>query len=189
MAKKVLVLGGTRSGKSAFAEKICLKLGETVAYIATGEPFDEEMKIRIAKHRRQRPSTWQTVEAYRELGGIAESVTEHTEVVILDCVTVYINNLMYHHSVDVETATREQLRELERYISEDIDCFVQEIADREMALVMVSDEVGLGIVPENKLSRIYRDMIGIINQRLAKRCDEVYLVVSGIPLQIKGQHS
>lgn len=185
MTRQILVLGGSRSGKSIFAESLCPKLGDLIAYIATGEPFDEEMQERIRKHRQQRPSSWRTIEAYRDLSGIDEEL-DGMNTVMLDSITVYVNNMMYHSKVDVQTASAEQLRELEKHILEDIEAFMQRMNHKGLSLIIVSDEIGMGIIPENKLSRIYRDMVGTVNQQIAARCDEVYLVVSGITISIKG---
>lgn len=184
MSKRILTLGGSRSGKSVFAESLCSKLGDSIAYIATGEPFDEEMRERIRKHRQQRPSAWRTIEAYRDLSGIDEEL-DGMDAVMLDSITVYVNNMMYHSKVDVETASREALWDLERYILKDLEDFVRKMDSKGLSLVIVSDEIGMGIIPENKLSRIYRDMVGTVNQRIAALCDEVYLVVSGIAIPIK----
>lgn len=186
MFKVVLVTGGARSGKSYFAEEICKNIGEKVSYLATSEAFDQEMKDRIEKHKKQRPSSWKTYEAYNNLIDLVPDIAKNSDTVILDCLTVMANNLLYHSNLDIEKATQAEIDALEKKIQEELVSFILALKFNKLNLVMVTNELGMGIVPENKMSRVYRDIIGRINQVAARYSDEVYFVVSGISQKIKG---
>lgn len=186
MKEIVLVTGGSRSGKSLFAEKLCRERGEKIAYLATAEPFDEEMRDRIRKHRMQRPSNWETIETYGELSAVSERLGGF-DTVLLDCLTVYVNNLIYHSGIDLMQAKRREIDLLEQTILEDVEYFVRDLKKKKRQLIMVTDELGMGIVPDTRLSRVYRDILGRVNQKAAALSEEVYFVVSGIPLCIKGK--
>lgn len=168
MTRLTLVLGGARSGKSGYAEGLAKTVPGRKTYIATAEPFDSEMRERIARHRVQRESDgWLTVEAPLEP---AEALRIAQGFVLLDCVTVWIGNLM-HHELDVAAA---------------IKGLCAALAAREGETVVVSNEVGSSIVPENALARRFRDEQGRVNQQLAALADQVVLVVAGLPLKLKG---
>ncbi|WP_313567326.1 bifunctional adenosylcobinamide kinase/adenosylcobinamide-phosphate guanylyltransferase [Acetoanaerobium noterae] len=186
MHKVILVTGGARSGKSYFAEQLCKNIGEKVSYLATSEAFDDEMKARVAKHKEQRPSSWKTYEAFENLKDLVPDMSSSSDTVILDCITVMANNLIFHSDVDIENATQAEIDSLEKRIQEELVSFILALKYNKLNLVMVTNELGMGIVPENKLSRIYRDIIGRINQVAARYSDEVYFVVSGISQKIKG---
>jgi len=181
--KSTLITGGIRSGKSRFAQELALKLGKPVLFVATAEAGDEEMRQRIEEHRKARPAAWQTLEvtthvANRIVPGIGEAQT-----VIVDCITLLVNNILAQHSdptgeqVNTSLAEKEVLAE----IGELVDCINKVNA----SFIIVTNEVGLGLVPANKMSRVYRDLLGRANQVLAERADEVYLMVAGIPRRIK----
>lgn len=164
----VLITGGARAGKSRFAQAQALALGQAqVSFIATAEPRDEEMRQRIAKHRAERPLAWETLEAPLELPQALQQARHG--VVLLDCLTLWVANLML--------AEREVLPALERLLAV--------WAQSDKTLLVVTNEVGLGIVPENPLARRYRDLLGAANARVAQEAQRVYLLVAGIPLQIK----
>lgn len=168
MSRVTLVLGGARSGKSRFAES----LGEGVAgvrtYIATAEAFDDEMRDRIARHKQQRAGAgWTSIEA--PLDPVA-ALRAAQGFVLMDCVTVWLGNLM-HHERDIRTAVAELCGAL------------KESSHR---IVLVSNEVGLSIVPENAMARRFRDEQGFANQRIADVADEVFFVAAGLPLKLKG---
>lgn len=170
--KLTLVLGGARSGKSRYAEKLITALppawNPPGIYVATAEAGDEEMRARIAAHRARRGPSWQTVEAPREL---AEAVVSAQPApVLVDCLTLWLSNLMLK-AVNVEA----EIVRLERAL---------EAASA--PVVLVSNEVGSGIVPEHPLGRIFRDLQGALNQRMAARADRVVLMVAGLPLAVKG---
>lgn len=163
-----LVLGGARSGKSRYAEGLIAALSPPWIYVATAEPRDEEMRARIAGHRARRGPSWQTVEAPREL---AEAVAlAQPAPVLVDCLTLWLSNLMLA-SVDIDAAIVQLERSLEATAT---------------PVVLVSNEVGSGIVPEHPLGREFRDLQGALNQRMAARADRVVLMVAGLPLAVKG---
>jgi adenosylcobinamide kinase/adenosylcobinamide-phosphate guanylyltransferase len=185
MGKLVLVTGGARSGKSTYAERIAGDCGNDVLYVATAVPVDVEMRDRIQKHRRQRPARWSTFEGYRELKRVYQSGTPW-EAILVDCVTVMITNLLFEQTgEDVENLTSVELAEMEEAIHAEFREFLDEAVRHPCPVIMVANEVGFGIVPENKMARIFRDIAGRVNQYIASRADEVYLVVCGIPVKIK----
>ncbi len=185
MSKIILVTGGARSGKSNFAESLCINQNNRTAYIATSVAFDEEMKNRVKKHQESRPKEWKTYEIYKDIYSIVETLDKNHDTVIMDCVTLMVNNLMFTYGIDVDKATSEELDELENYIREQIEKLLEAVKKTNLYFVIVSNEIGMGIVPENKLARIYGDFVGRANQLISKYSDEVYFVVSGIPMKVK----
>jgi adenosylcobinamide kinase / adenosylcobinamide-phosphate guanylyltransferase len=168
-ARLTLVLGGARSGKSRYAEGLIRALPPPWIYVATAEPGDAEMAERIAIHRTRRGAGWNTLEVPRDLAG-ALSAHEGTPFLV-DCLTLWLSNvLLAGADIDVE---------IER-----LECALTRAT---APLVMVANEVGFGIVPDNPLGRRFRDAQGLLNQRIAARADRVVLVVAGLPLTIKGQ--
>jgi len=163
-----LVLGGARSGKSRHAEALLTALPQPWFYIATGEPRDNEMAARIAEHRARRGAQWQTIEAPRDLAGALAAVPADAAVLI-DCLTLWLSNTMLA-GADVEAEANR---------------FERALAGRMGAVVLVANEVGLGIVPENALARRFRDAAGRLNQRLASVADGVVLLIAGIPVKVK----
>lgn len=185
-SKIILITGGARSGKSSFAEKLIADLSEKIAYIATAVPFDEGMKDRIKKHRESRPNYWTTYEIYKDVYKYIDDISEKHDAVLLDCVTILVTNLMFeNHDIDWDKVGWEKIDEIERKIKEQIELLIKALRDAKMTCVIVTNELGMGIVPENRLSRIFRDIAGRINQYVASKSDEVYLAVSGIPVKIK----
>lgn len=185
MSNIILVTGGARSGKSNFAESLCIKQNNKTAYIATSIPFDEEMRDRVKKHQQSRPKEWKTYEIYKDIYSIIEDLGKNHDTVIMDCVTLMVNNLMFTYGIEVDCATSEELNELESYIKDQITKLLEAVKETDLYFVIVSNEVGMGIVPENKLSRVYGDFVGRANQLIGKYSDEVYFVVSGIPMKVK----
>ena len=171
----VLVLGGARSGKSAFAQDLAVRWGGRVLFCATAEPLDDEMRDRIEAHRRSRPVDWDTLEAARDVGPALERVSEY-DIVLLDCVTLLTSNCL------TEGASP---GEMERAVEKEIDGLVTCIDRHRSSFIIVSNEVGGGLVPDSALARAYRDLLGRANQRLAACADEVYLMVAGLPLRVK----
>ncbi len=164
-----LVLGGARSGKSRHAEALVTATPAPWMYVATAEPFDDEMKERIAEHRARRGGQWQTVEAPLDLAGAIEEAPAGAAVLV-DCLTLWLNNLMFNNrDIDAETARLEAV-----------------LAARQGPVVLVSNEVGSGIVPNNAEARRFRDLQGRLNQRIAARADHVVLLVAGLPMVVKG---
>lgn len=185
MSNIILVTGGARSGKSSFAESLCIKQNNKTAYIATSVAFDDEMKNRVKKHQESRPKDWKTYEIYKDIYSIVEELDKNYDTVIMDCVTLMVNNLMFTHGIEVDEASSEELNELENYIREQINKLLEAVKKANLYFVIVTNEIGMGIVPENKLSRIYGDFVGRVNQLIANYSDEVYFVVSGIPMKVK----
>lgn len=183
--KIVLVTGGARSGKSTFAESYIENLSKRVGYIATAEPFDEGMKDRIKKHIEQRPGEWPTFECYEEISPIIEGISKNCDVILLDCITVMVTNLMFKNCLDWTRIQRDEINEIEKKIEKELEALIHQLIENNLSAVIVTNEVGAGIVPENRLARLFRDIAGRVNQQLAKQADEVYFVVSGIPMQIK----
>ena len=168
MIKLTLVLGGARSGKSRYAEGLAKAASGPRTYIATAQAFDDEMRVRIGKHQADRAGDgWETIEAPLDL---VAALRQARGFVLLDCVTVWLGNLM-HHGRDIGAAVAEL-------------CSALKAADGE--IVVVSNEVGLSIVPENALARAFRDEQGLANQRLADVADEVIFIAAGLPLKLKG---
>lgn len=173
MGKITFILGGARSGKSSFAVKLAVEDGRKAAFIATCEPLDKEMQERIRLHRQKRPREWQTFEAPYDIPAVLKKIKGKSGIIILDCLTLLVSNLMLKGGKnDVE---------IEKEILKIISLLKQAKSDS----IIISNEVGLGIVPQNKLARQFRDVAGIINQRVASDADEVIFMVSGMPLTLK----
>lgn len=186
MSKIVLVTGGARSGKSTFAENQLRTIDKKTAYIATAIAFDEGMKSRIEKHIEQRPKTWLTVEKPTQVHEVIPEIGKTHEVVLLDCITVLVTNTLFQDEIDWDRIDEASIDVVEEKIKADIVALVDAITQTDLTVYMVTNEIGSGIVPENRLARIFRDIAGRMNQYLANKADEVYLVVSGIPVKIKG---
>jgi adenosylcobinamide kinase/adenosylcobinamide-phosphate guanylyltransferase len=182
MSKITLVTGGSRSGKSSFAESL-LKNTDDVLYIATAIVTDEEMRDRIKKHINSRNSKWTTYEGYFDLDKAIEKYD--IENIMLDCITIMTTNLMFKEEIDFDNISMEEVDALLNDIKIEFDKLILKVRANNKNLVMVTNEVGLGIVPENKLSRIFRDIAGYVNQYIASLSDEVYLVSCGLPLKLK----
>lgn len=187
MAHIILVTGGARSGKSNFAEKYVKVLEGKTLYIATAIAFDEEMKDRIKKHQSVRPANWDTYEGFENLDQIIQDKGNEYNRLMLDCVTLWVTNLFFKYvkTEDYDSLTMEAINEIERKILNEVNQFVGRLKETAIEAVLVTNELGSSLVPENKLGRIFRDIQGRINQQLGHACDEVYLVVCGQPLKIK----
>lgn len=182
----IFITGGARSGKSTFAEKMAKNLGEKIIYIATAEAKDAEMEKRIEIHRKRRPENWLTIEEPLYLSKVFKKISrevlykEH-DGVLVDCIAFYTSNWVlkdFSEEIDIQSKIRENfLREL--------DEMLKSAKFLNSKVIIVSNEVGLGIVPEYPLARFYRDLLGEANQRIAEASDEVYFMVSGIPIKIK----
>lgn len=182
--KIILITGGARSGKSTFAEQLAGKDGKKVAYIATSQIFDEEMKFRVKLHRQRRPADWQTYEApFEAQHAIKEAAAQH-EIILFDCITLYLSNLLCRLP-ETELADQAAVYRLTCQKIGELITAAQRAADGGTSTIFVTNEVGAGIVPENKLSRIYRDVSGLANQQIARESAEVYAVIAGIPVNIK----
>jgi adenosylcobinamide kinase/adenosylcobinamide-phosphate guanylyltransferase len=172
MGKIIFVIGGARSGKSAFAKELARKNYRRVAFIATCQPLDAQMKARISRHKKERPKAWKTFEENRDIAGCLKKIGPAFDAVLIDCLTLLICNLMLKK---IKPAG------IEKKVKEMLAAFTKIKADT----FIVSNEVGLGIVPQNKLGRDFRDVAGRINQVVAAKSDKVYFMVAGIPWRIK----
>ncbi|MGI6332124.1 MAG: bifunctional adenosylcobinamide kinase/adenosylcobinamide-phosphate guanylyltransferase [Zhaonellaceae bacterium] len=173
-----LVLGGTRSGKSIFAEKLVKKFSLPVIYLATAVVTDEEMKNRVKIHKARRDVTWTTYEEPYNIPVLLNSLQGKDSVLLLDCLSVYISNLLWK-------VNEEYTLENYKYILSEIEKLIACLVNFRMNAVIVSSETGLGIIPSSKSGRFYRDLLGEANQMVAKAAQEVYLVVSGVPIGLK----
>ncbi|NLN47880.1 MAG: bifunctional adenosylcobinamide kinase/adenosylcobinamide-phosphate guanylyltransferase [Clostridiales bacterium] len=187
MGKCILVTGGARSGKSTFSETTAKSYGERILYIATAIPFDDEMKDRIEKHKEKRNSKWTTIESFEDIAGIIRNMGDKYDCIILDCITVMVTNqILNYFDYDLAGLDIGDFNKVENILVPRINDLLIEIAKTKSAAVLVTNEVGWGIVPENFVARAFRDIYGRINQILGEGADEVYLTVCGIPIKIKG---
>lgn len=183
----VLVTGGARSGKSGFAETMCMEQGQEIGYIATAQALDEGMVERIRRHQARRPDSWTTYEEPVEVDRLLREISVSHDVLLLDCLTVLTTNIMLSdETLDWDTVPRSKINEIENCVTDRMKAIIAAAKEEGQVLVAVTNEVGLGIVPENRLARIFRDIAGKSNEIFAGAADEVYFVVSGIPMKIKG---
>ena len=184
----ILITGGCRSGKSAFAIQKAGELTERVCYVATCIPGDEEMKARVAEHRARRPDSWRTIEEPLHLTRvIGELDGGRWPVVVVDCLTLWLFNLMSEEDWGREAESKRS--QTERRAAEEAEKLADACRRFEGTVILVTNEVGMGIVPGEEVSRAFRDALGRGNQILAASADEVYLIVAGQPLQLKGKSS
>ena len=167
----ILITGGARSGKSRYAERRVLEMGGRPLYVATAEAQDEEMTQRIAKHRKRRGAQWRTIEEPLELARALLAQVGKTDCVLVDCLTLWVSNLL--------------IRREEKYVAEKVEELIEKLPHLDFPLVFVTNEVGSGIVPDNPLGRRFRDIAGRTNQRIAQAANEVILIVAGVPIIAK----
>ena len=177
--KIILVTGGARSGKSTFAERYAAQGNRQVAYIATAQIYDEEMKERVAIHQRRRPAGWTTFEAPYSAELAMDQAVRCAGAVLFDCLTLYTSNLLLAPAAPANREARCQA------VLAAIDKLLASARQEQADVIFVTNEVGLGIVPDNALAREYRDVTGLVNQKIAGQADEVYLVVSGLAVELK----
>lgn len=178
-----LVTGGARSGKSRFAERLAEQSGLPVVYLATMEPRDDELRRRVAHHRGRRPATWETIEEPVEVVAALERI-DRAAFVLLDCVTLWITNLLGRTIDDFDSAPAKLW---ERAIADCVALAAELVGGqsrRTGPLVAVTNEVGLGVVPATRSGRYFRDAAGLVNQELARKAERVVLMVSGLPLEL-----
>ena len=173
------ILGGARSGKSQYAQQLAAESGKRVLFVATAEAGDEEMTERIAAHRASRPQAWETLEAPRQVG---KAILERNPsgLVLVDCLTLLASNVLGQFTEPFEQ------REYEVALDEEIEGLLEVFRQTLAEWLVISNEVGLGVVPASAAGRLYRDALGRANQRLAQAADEVVLMVAGIAVKIKG---
>jgi len=170
MKKLTFITGGARSGKSSLALDLAEKLGSRRAFVATMDPLDDELKRRVELHKAERGDGWKTFEEPTDVSNLLEKIDENGfSAVVLDCLTLWLSNVM-HAGADV---------------TQSCDTLAASLLKMKTPVFVVSNELGMGVVPDNALARDFRDQMGRLNQLVARAADEVYLAVSGIPLQIK----
>ncbi len=184
----ILITGGSSSGKSEFAEQLVYKMGGQRLYLATGKVTDEEMAARVLKHRRRRGSSWETIEGNPSMD---PAVYKEYDGILLDSVTTWVTNLLFA-SFEQDGRFVEpdwfkvDYQQIEEKIMNSVRIFAKMAQTHRFPIVVVTDETGLGVVPDTALGRGFRDILGHVNQLLAGMADDVYFVVSGIPMHIKG---
>ncbi len=183
--KFILVTGGARSGKSAFAEKLAKESGKKVIYLATATAEDEEMAQRIARHRRRRPPGWETVEEPLDVPGVIEKYSASGQLILVDCLALFLSNLLLKAKGQLDPEAAPDFPGGKERVLQAIKRLGEVISFAAAEIIIVTNEVGWGLVPAHPLGRVYRDLLGIANQRLASLADQVYLVVCGLALEIK----
>lgn len=187
MGRIIYFTGGARSGKSAQAEQYIFDREYTKRiYIATSIPFDDEMKLRVKKHREQRGEDWITIEGYRDLMEKISPYVETDGVILLDCLTNMVTNLMImDKDIDWDNLSMESLEQIEKEISQEVNKLFDYFKEIPMDTVIVSNELGMGVIPPYPLGRYFRDICGKVNQMAGKYSDEAYMAVSGLQLKLK----
>ena len=179
----ILIIGGARSGKSHFAQELALQAGEPALFVATATAGDEEMQQRIEEHKRARPSDWSTLEVTSHIGKEISRKIGGARVVIVDCITLLVSNILGQYTD--QTGEKIDAAFVEKEVTCEIDELVECINHLDAIFILVTNEVGLGLVPDNPMGRLYRDVLGKANRLLAQEVDEVYLMVAGLPAPIK----
>ncbi len=180
MARIVLLLGGARSGKSRFAQQLAERIGgASVLFVATAEASDLEMASRIEAHRNSRPRAWEILEKPIGVASALAAAPDRYQAVVIDCLTLLASNVILscEHPVDAKAA--------EKRMRQETDALITACRQRQGAIFIVSNEVGEGLVPDNRLGRIFRDVLGMTNQTVAAGADAVYLMVAGLPVEVK----
>lgn len=181
----ILCSGGARSGKSEFAEQLALSLKGRKAYVATGQAFDDEMKDRIKKHQLRRGKEWITFEIPLHLHKNWEQIKNVSDVILIDCLTMFTSNHIFAHG---DINSQEDANRIESIILEELRLLLQEINNsNDKTVIFVTNEIGLGIVPENKLARYFRDITGRVNREVASAANKMYLTISGVTIELKSQ--
>ena len=176
MGRIVFITGGARSGKSGFAEQMAAGFGAPLCYLATAQALDGEMDQRISRHQQRRGDAWQTIEEPLRLAHALEANDGIFKAILLDCLTLWLSNLLLYEEMGEETEPR---------IMSEVHRLATTLQGMTTPIIIVSNEVGMGIVPENTLARMFRDIAGQTNQMVAAAADEAWLVASGIPLKLK----
>lgn len=181
----ILCSGGARSGKSEFAEQLALSLKGRKAYVATGQAFDDEMKDRIKKHQLRRGKEWITFEIPLYLHKNWEQIKNVSDVILIDCLTMFTSNHVFAHG---DINSQEDANRIESIILEELRLLLQQINNsNDKTVIFVTNEIGLGIVPENKLARYFRDITGRVNREVASAANKMYLTISGVTIELKSQ--
>ncbi|MEW6089136.1 MAG: bifunctional adenosylcobinamide kinase/adenosylcobinamide-phosphate guanylyltransferase [bacterium] len=174
MNKFIFIFGGIKSGKSSYAVQLAKKLGKKVAFIATATASDEEMKKRIKLHKSSRPKTWKTIEENEDVTGMIEKTGNEYEVIIIDCLGLLVSNLFLKELKEPEIIKK--IKKLKNVVSKS-----------KRTVILVSNDVGSSLVPDNPLGRRFADLIGFANQIMAKNAEEVVFMQAGVPVKIKSR--
>lgn len=170
----VLILGGVRSGKSSFAQRLAEMAEGKVIFLATAQAGDDEMAERISRHKASRPASWRTIEEPLDLNRILGAEAASADTVLIDCLTLWMSNILIKYG---DSAEEEALKQ--------IDGVLDNYRQGSTSYIMVSGEVGMGLVPANPMGRTFRDTLGRLNQELARKADRVFMMMAGIPLELK----
>ena len=181
----ILCSGGARSGKSEFAERLALSTEGRKAYVATGQAFDEEMVNRIKKHQERRGDIWRNFEVPLYLAKEWQNISQSADVILIDCLTMFTtNHMMAHGSIQGQ----QDANDLEEAVLSELESLLSLIASSDgKTVIFVTNEIGLGIVPDNKLARYFRDIAGRVNRTVATVADKLYLTISGVTIELKSQ--
>ena len=181
----ILCSGGARSGKSEFAERLALATAGRKAYVATGQAFDEEMIDRIKKHQERRGEIWNNFEVPLHLAKEWQNISQTADVILIDCLTMFTtNHMMAHGSIQGQ----QDANQLEATVLTELETLLASIKSCEdKTVIFVTNEIGLGIVPDNKLARYFRDIAGRVNRTVAAAADKLYLTISGVTIELKSQ--
>lgn len=179
----ILITGGARSGKSHFAQELAFRSGKSVLFVATAVAGDEEMRQRIEEHQRTRPAAWSTLEVTTHIGNEIFQRIGGAQVVIVDCITLLVSNIIGQHTD--QTGEQIDASLIEKEVTGEVNELVECLNRLDASFIMVTNEVGMDLVPANQMGRLYRDLLGKANQLLAQQADEVYLMVAGLPVPIK----
>ena len=180
MGELVLLLGGARSGKSSYAQRLAQELGgDRVLFVATAQAKDAEMSARIEAHRRGRPASWRTLEAPTQMGRAIAEALDDARVVLVDCLTLLVSNSM------LSLGDEPDVLQAEAAVLREVRDIIKACARGGATFLVVSNEVGLGLVPDNALGRLYRDLLGRANQMLAAEAGKVYWMMAGLPIELK----
>ena len=182
---RTMITGGVRSGKSAYGQRMAAARGTSVVYLATAQALDAEFERRIARHQQDRPSTWQTLEEPLHLADAVHRAWQAAPTVLIDDLTLWVSNVLLRDAPDPDASEwLAQVDALEGWLTEQIER-VSDSVPAHGALIVVTQEVGLGVVPPYALGRAYRDLLGRVNQHLARRADQVYLMVAGLAVDVR----
>lgn len=180
MGQMIVVLGGARSGKSTYAQRLAQTMGrDRVLFVATAEAGDAEMAQRIAKHRQERPASWRTVEAPRQVGEAIRAHLGDARVIVVDCMTLLVSNVIVPMDIPAD------LTAAAAAVQAEVDALLPVCRDNDVTCIVVSNEVGLGLVPDTPLGRVYRDLLGQANQMLAAHAAAVYFLIAGLAVDVK----
>ena len=182
MSKLIFIFGGARSGKSSYAQELAHETGRSVTFIATAQALDDEMSARIKKHQQERPANWGTREISLDISEHLRADPIQTDIVLLDCITLLLNNLFMPYVENDIVDEKRSMQAVQREVDDLLDC----IREGKQDWIVISNEVGLGVVPAYQMGRAYRDILGWANQKLAKEADNVIFMIAGIPMVVKG---